>query len=312
MCRWRLPTAMADIIWSALLIFHPAVNILPSPRKIMDSRRFLPLFFLAGLLAGPTVAQTTEEWADEILTAIDRRQPFPALSSQSRSATERQGYLVQQAVVKGLVDAGDEIAGHKAGLTTEDAQVRFGAFEPVSGSLLASQLKNTATFVSKRQFKGMMVEMELGFELKLSIRSAPRDVEDLKSRIRNVMPIVELPNNHFAPADDLSVIDVIASNVAAATVIRGRPKDLEDIDPNAIEATLTHNGEVISEGKGTDALGDQWEALLWLVNNRLREGYEVKRGDLLITGALGQVVPAERGRYVADFGELGRVTFTTR
>lgn len=278
----------------------------------MSPSRLLPLFVLGAAAAVFSQAQTTEEWADEILKAIDRRQPFPALSSQSRSATERQAYEVQKLVVESQAKAGNAVAGHKAGMTSEDSQIRFGAFEPVAGTLLESHLKNTATFVSQRQFKGMLVEMELGYELKLSIRSEPRDVEDLKSKIRNIIPIVELPNAHFEPADDLSVIDVIASNVAAATVIRGRPKDLEDIDPNEVEATLTHDGEVVSEGKGTDALGDQWEALLWLVRNRLREGHEVKRGDLLITGALGKVVPADRGRYVADFGKLGRVTFTTR
>lgn len=278
----------------------------------MNPSRLLPLFLFLSASAVFSLAQSTEEWAAEILKAIDRRQPFPALSSQSRSATERQAYQVQKEVINGLVEAGDEVAGHKAGMTSEDSQVRFGAFEPVAGTLLASHLKNTATFVSQRQFKGMLVEMEIGYELKLSIRSEPRDVEDLKSKIRSVIPIVELPNAHFSPADDLSVIDVIASNVAAATVIRGRPKDLEDIDPNEVEASLSRDGEVVSQGKGTDALGDQWEALLWLVRNRLREGHEVKRGDLLITGALGTVIPAERGRYVADFGKLGRVTFTTR
>ena len=59
-------------------------------------------------------------------------------------------------------------------------------------------------------------------------------------------------------------------------------------------------------------MGDQWEALMWLVRQRLQQGFEVKRDDLLITGALGKVVEAERGRYVADFGKLGRVTFSMR
>ena len=51
---------------------------------------------------------------------------------------------------------------------------------------------------------------------------------------------------------------------------------------------------------------------MWLVQQRLQQGFEVKRNDLLITGALGQVIEAEAGRYVADFGALGRVTFTMR
>lgn len=269
----------------------------------------LPLLALNGV---PLPAQTVAEWSDAILKAMDRRQPFPALGPQSFNATERLAYEVQDTVVKKLVAGGEVIAGHKAGLTSERAQAKYDVFEPVAGSLLKSQIKNTATFVSLRQFKGMVVEMELGFVLKLSIRSAPETVEELQSYVREVVPVVELPNLDFDPADRITGMDIIASNVAAATVIKGRPKPIDAVDLNAVAVTLSRNQEDIATGVGADAMGDQWEALLWLVKKRLREGYEVKRNDLLITGALGPVLPAEAGRYVANFGELGRVTFSLR
>ncbi len=281
---------------------------------MFPAMKTLRLGILVLLLTAPLIgsAQSTDEWSAGILKAIQRKQPFPAIGGQSFSASEREAYEVQKVVVEKLVAGGDVIVGHKAGLTNESAQAKFDVFEPVAGSLLKSNMKNTATFVSMRQFKGMVVEMEIGFELKLSIRSVPRDIEDLKSKVRQVVPIVELPNVYFDPADEVTGLDVIASNVAAATVIKGRPKPLSTIDLNEIEATLTLNKEVVSEGVGSDAMGDQWEALLWLVEQRLRDGYEVKRNDLLITGALGKVIPAEAGRYVADFGKLGRVTFSLR
>lgn len=269
---------------------------------------------LALLLVTPTLAfaQSSEEWSAAILKSLQRRQPIPALGAESYNATERQAYEVQKLVVENLIAGGDVAVGHKAGLTSEAAQAKFDVYEPVAGSLLKSHMKNTGTFVSRRQFRGMMIEMEIGFELKLSIRSEPRDVEELKSKVRQIMPVVELPNVHFDPTDKVSGMDVIASNVAAATVIKGRAKPLGTIDLNEVEAILTLNKEEVAAGVGSDALGDQWEALLWLVRQRLRDGYEVKRNDILITGALGEVVPAESGRYVADFGKLGRVTFSLR
>ncbi len=272
------------------------------------------LTLISLFLAAPTLvfAQSTEEWSAAILKSLQRRQPIPALGADFYNATERQAYEVQKMVVEKLISSGDTAVGHKAGLTSGAAQAKFDVFEPVAGSLLKSHLKKTGTFVSRRQFKGMVVEMEIGFALKLSIRSEPRNVEELKSKVREIMPIVELPNVHFDPADKVSGLDVIASNVAAATVIQGRAKPVGTINLNAVEATLTHNKEVVAEGVGSDAMGDQWEALLWLVRQRLRDGYEVKRNDILITGALGKVVPAGSGRYVADFGKLGRVTFSLR
>ena len=275
--------------------------------------RFFPLIgFVCVLLASSAAAITPEEWADQILKAQSRGSPMPALGAKERDATEFMAYRVQKAVVEKLVAGGDKVIGHKAGLTSRAAQDKFGVIEPVAGELLASHKKKTATFVSMRKFKGMKVEMEIGFELKLSIRSAPESIDDLKAAVRQVVPIVELPNAYFDPDARVTGADIIASNVAAATVIVGRGKALDRLEINEIEAELTRDGDVVAEGKATDAMGDQWEALRWLVEQRLSQGFEVKRNDLLITGALGKVVEAEQGRYVADFGKLGRVTFTMR
>jgi 2-keto-4-pentenoate hydratase len=278
-----------------------------STRKILHFAGALALGFSVNLHA-----ITAEEWADQILKAQSRGQPMPVFGAKERDATEYLAYQVQKTVVDKQVAEGDKVIGHKAGVTSQAAQDKLGLIEPVAGELLASHKKNTATFVSMRKFKGMVVEMEIGFELKLSIRSAPESIEDLKAAVRQVVPVVELPNLYFESGSRLTGADIIASNVAASTVIVGRGKSLDRLDLNAIEVELERNDEVVATGKGTDAMGDQWKALMWLVQQRLQQGFEVKRNDLLITGALGQVIEAEAGRYVADFGALGRVTFTMR
>jgi 2-keto-4-pentenoate hydratase len=263
-------------------------------------------------LAGRLDAITAEEWAEQIFTAQARSQPMPALGAQERDATEYMAYSVQKVLNEKKIASGDKMIGHKAGLTSMAAQNKFGMIEPVSGALFESQKKNTATFVSLRQFKGMVVEMEIGFELKLSIRQAPETIEELKTFVRQVVPVVELPNIYYTPRARLTGADLIATNVAASTVVVGRGKPVEGLDLNAIKTELKRDDTVVSEGEGKDAMGDQWEALMWLVRQRLQQGFEVKRNDLLITGAIGKVVEAERGRYVADFGQLGRVTFSMR
>ena len=275
--------------------------------------KLFTLGFALSLLAGTNLnAITPDEWADEIVKAKTRKQAMPTFGATERNATEYMAYQVQKAVVEKLVKAGDKIIGHKAGLTSRAAQDKFGVIEPVAGELLASHKKNTAAFISMRQFKGMVVEMEIGFELKLSIREVPASIEELKAKVRQVVPVVELPNVHFEDGARITGADIIASNVAASTVVVGRGKSLDRLDVNEIEVELKRDDEVVASGKGTDTMGDQWKALMWLVEQRLSQGFEVKRNDLLITGALGKVIEAERGRYVADFGDLGRVTFSMR
>jgi len=41
----------------------------------------------------------------------------------------------------------------------------------------------------------------------------------------------------------------------------------------------------------------------------VQQGYEIKPGQILITGALGQVVPAVAGHYEAYWGPRGKIAF---
>lgn len=182
-------------------------------------------------------AQEPGEWADEIIKALDRKHPIPAIGVTSRNPTEYMGYRVQRELVKKLVEAGDEVVGHKAGATSEAAQVKFGLLEPVAGELLKSHLKNTATFVSLRGKDGVMIEMEIGFVLKLTIREAPANVEELKEYVREIVPVVELPNVDFTE-ERITPADLIGSNVAASTVVVGRPKRVGLVDLNDVAVTL--------------------------------------------------------------------------
>jgi len=49
-------------------------------------------------------------------------------------------------------------------------------------------------------------------------------------------------------------------------------------------------------GVAADATGEQVKALRWLLLHRLRWNDELVKGHPLITGALGQMVPAEATR----------------
>lgn len=72
------------------------------------------------------------------------------------------------------------------------------------------------------------------------------------------------------------------------------------------------DGRLINRGKATDTMGDQWKALLWIVNTTLSNGWEIKPGQILITGVLGNMVPGKNGKYVADFGGIGNISFEVK
>jgi 2-keto-4-pentenoate hydratase len=70
------------------------------------------------------------------------------------------------------------------------------------------------------------------------------------------------------------------------------------------------NQQLILGGIGADAMGDQWLALQWLINQTLANGWEINPDHLLITGAIGKMLAADPGHYRIDYGPLGIIEFT--
>ena len=49
-----------------------------------------------------------------------------------------------------------------------------------------------------------------------------------------------------------------------------------------------------------------------LINQIIDQGHTVHEGDLIISGSLGAAMPAEPGKYVADYGVLGKIEFDVK
>jgi 2-keto-4-pentenoate hydratase len=107
-------------------------------------------------------------------------------------------------------------------------------------------------------------------------------------------------------------VDLIAANVGAAQFIVGMSRSHQGVNLNQVNVTLFYNGQALYQGKGMEALGDQWKAALWIVNSVLEQGYKVEPGHILITGALGKMVPGKLGQYVADYGDFGNISFEVK
>jgi 2-keto-4-pentenoate hydratase len=56
-------------------------------------------------------------------------------------------------------------------------------------------------------------------------------------------------------------------------------------------------------------MAGQREALTWLINSTLAQGYALRPGHVLMTGSIGSMHPGKAGKYRADFGALGDITF---
>jgi 2-keto-4-pentenoate hydratase len=252
-----------------------------------------------------------DELAEILIKAESQNQPIPVLSIRYPELDIESAYEVQKAYVRKRL-ANDKIAGFKAGLTSPEIQKKFGVEFPVSGVLFESGKKGDKAVIKTSDFKALMIETEIGFIVGKPITHQIKDVAELRGYVRAIMPVIELPDLGYEDLKKLKAVDIIASNVSSTQFIVGQGKGLNGLNLNDVTVVLFLDGQVVNQGKGSDALGDQWETALWLVNFVVNQGWEIEPGQILITGVLGKMIPGKPGNYVADYGSLGKIRFEIR
>ena len=270
-------------------------------------------FCLIGVLFFAFPARADEDLAKTIFQARQNGQMVKNPSSIKPDLNMDQAYEVQTALAGLLTPKGGGKAGYKAALTGEAAQQKFGVNEPVYGILLDNMILEPGGAINPAVFKRLFIEVEMALFLNTSITGPLADAAAARACVEAVAPAIELPDVRLEDMKTLKGVDLVADNSGAAAVIVGPKiplKDLGDID--AINIKLTKDGQVINEGQATDALGGQFEALKWLANAITSRGGKLTKGQFVITGAMGRMLPAKPGNYKAEYGQLGEITFSVK
>ena len=72
---------------------------------------------------------------------------------------------------------------------------------------------------------------------------------------------------------------------------------------------LYKNGEFINEGVGTAVMGDPALCVAWLANKMSQFGVTLKKGEVVLSGALSAMAPVTAGdKFEAVFSNLGTAT----
>ena len=278
-------------------------------------RRLILGISVSLLLTACSVVDPVPDGSKRISDAWTHNEPVPLLSDHfGKELTTAAAYRIQYNALH-LVPLSRAPEGFKAGLTTPSSQQMFGSNEPLAAVLPAgSQLKKQEDgyHVKVHDFRQPIVEVEIGYRFAERIQYPLPDVQALKAVVSEMLPAIELPDlSHADPDKKFTSIDIIASNAGAKQFIAGPGRAPSVIDPNSVSITLYRDGQIVTQGGGSDALNDQWQALLFLVNRTLASGWTIERGQVLITGALGKATPLQKGIYVADYGRLGRIEWVS-
>lgn len=240
----------------------------------------------------------------------------PAFSAVNRNATMQQAFAAQRRLVNAEIKAGAAVAGYKGGFTTAASQSTNKLKAPAHAVLYkAGRIDAKAgENVPVKGNPSLLVETEIGYVMATDIGTKLRVPRQAATTVEAIVPVIELPNNpgeFRRGALVMNPLDAVAANIGSNQYIVGPRVATKDIaNTDTVAVTLTRDGKEVHKTTGADVKGGQTQMLMDLINQIIDQGHVIRAGDIIITGALAGAKPAEKGKYTADYGTLGKVEFT--
>ncbi|WP_344511730.1 2-keto-4-pentenoate hydratase [Dactylosporangium maewongense] len=216
-------------------------------------------------------------------------------------------YTVQSILTARRLAGGARIVGRKIGLTSAAVQRQVGVDRPDFGVLFDDMLCGPS--VSMERLLQPKAEAEVAFVLAADIVDA--DPVAVAAAVGHAVAAIEVVDSRIA-GWRIGITDTVADNASSGVFVLGDiPLRLEEFTPADVPMRMYHNGALASEGDGRACLGDPLNALTWLARTALELHAPLRRGDIVLSGALGPMVAVGDGdRIEAEIGPLGRVSAT--
>lgn len=209
----------------------------------------------------------------------------------ARFASDHDPYAVQDIGTTMRREAGGVTIGRKVGLTSKAAQDVFGVVEPDSGWLWADRRYASGDTIALPLI-APRVEGEIALVL-------GRDVDDpaqAAAAVDHAMAAIEIVDSAIAKWD-VGLFDTVADNASGWGVVLGPAQPIGGLDLATARMTLACNGAINSRGVGSATMGSPWAALGWLASHAAARGQPLRAGEIVMTGALGPVLPVAPGDH---------------
>lgn len=218
------------------------------------------------------------------------------------------GYAVQQVLTASRIAGGAHPIGHKIGLTAPSVQQQLGVDQPDFGVLFDDMVWLEGQVIESRRLLQPRIEAEVAFVLSGDL-DGPLDETTVREAAGDMVAALEIVDSRVADWD-ITIVDTVADNASSGLFVLGAERiPLRDQDLRTVEMTMTDaRGQRLSSGTGSACLGDPVAALCWLARTKQELGEPLRAGDVVLSGALGPMVPVVPGEtYTATITGIGRV-----
>ncbi|MDX3339032.1 fumarylacetoacetate hydrolase family protein [Streptomyces sp. ID03-2B] len=249
--------------------------------------------------------------AERLERAESERRPCPPVRDLLGAADVAAAYEVQQRITCRRLAGGARVVGRKIGLTSPAVQRQMGVAQPDFGVLFDDMDVSGLPAVPSERLLQPRVEAEIAFVLGEDLDEGTLDLARVRAAVDHAVPALEIVDSRITDWD-IAISDTVADNASSGLFVLGDSHvPLADFQPVEVAMTLHLDGQVASRGNGAACLGDPLEALLWLARTARGLGDPLRAGQVVLSGALGPLVPVGPGaRVEAGFSTLGTVSAT--
>lgn len=235
--------------------------------------------------------------------------PISPVSATFNIAGLDSAYAVADVNTQARLASGRRIVGLKVGLTSKVVQQQLGVDQPDFGILFDDMEFLNGQDVPTALLLQPKVEAEVAFVVGREVGGAAPTYSEFLGCLSYALPAIEIVDSAIADWK-ISLVDTVADNASSGLYVLGdQPVEIGAVSLGEIGMEMRKNGQTVSIGTGAACLGHPLRAAYWLARTMAARGQGLKQGQVILSGALGPMVPVAAGDLVhASIGALGEVS----
>lgn len=232
---------------------------------------------------------------DELYRALRAGQAVDPLTGRGFDISIEDAYHIQQRMIARRIEQGERVIGKKIGVTSKAVMDLLGVHQPDFGYLLDGMVYNEGESIPMRTLIQPKAEGEIAFLMKRDVQGPGVTAADILRATEGVMACFEIVDSRIRDWK-IKIQDTVADNASCGVFVLGdRLAPVAGLDLATCGMVLEKNGEVVVTGAGAATLGHPVNAMVWLANTLGRLGIALKAGDIVLSGAMGAMVPVSAG-----------------